>query len=329
MRQFEYTAATDIRGATQAISTKPGSAFIAGGTGLIDLMKLDVETPQQLVDINRLPFAEITENANHGLRIGAMARNSVVAWNPLVRERYPLLSESLLAGASAQLRNMATVGGNLMQRTRCTYFRDVHETCNKRSPGSGCAAAEGHHRTHAIFGTSEHCFATHPSDMCVALVCLSAVVEVQGPSGMRRIPIEDFHKLPHDTPQIETALARDEVITGIELPPPSGKSRSIYRKVRDRASYEFALVSAAVLIETSAGMIDDVRIAFGGVATKPWRSAPAEKVLKGARADEAAFRSAAEAAVNGALLHRDNKFKVELLKRTLMLALAEVTGEQR
>ena len=328
MRDFQYAIPGDVSNAIGLVSQEREAMFIAGGTGLVDLMKLEVQNPSKLVDVNRLPLADISETGNGALRIGAMARNSTVAYHPLVGERYPLLSEAILSGASAQLRNMATVGGNLMQRTRCTYFRDIHEACNKRSPGAGCAAADGFHRMHAILGTSEHCIATHPSDMCVALLCLDAVVEAQG-SGLRRIPLEDFHVLPGDTPHIENVLAHDEIITAVELPRPAGKRACRYRKVRDRSSYEFALVSVAAALEISGDRIIDARVAFGGVATKPWRAYGVEKALNGARANAETYRVAADAAVEGAVPRRHNRFKLELLKRTLTRTLAELTGVER
>jgi xanthine dehydrogenase YagS FAD-binding subunit len=327
MRAFTYGAASAIPDAIAAHRATTGSRYVAGGTCLIDLMKLDVETPPQLVDVNRLPLADIAETAAGGVRLGALARNSTVAQHPLIRERYPLLSEALLAGASAQLRNMATVGGNLMQRTRCTYFRAVDQACNKRTPGAGCGAAEGFHRGHAILGTSERCFATHPSDMCVALLCLDAVVDTEGGSqGPRRIPLDRFHRPPADTPHIETVLDEGELIVAVEIPPPAAAWRSRYVKVRDRASYEFALVSVAALVAVTDGIITDVRLGFGGVATTPWRATAVEERLRGGRAEAAAFRAAADAAVADAAPRRDNRFKVELLKRTLMRTLADVTG---
>jgi xanthine dehydrogenase YagS FAD-binding subunit len=329
MREFEYSVPRDVMGAVDAVAREAGALFIAGGTGLVDLMKLEVQNPTTLVDVNRLPLSEISETDGGALRIGAMVRNSAVAYHPLVRERYPLLSQAVLAGASAQLRNMATVGGNLMQRTRCTYFRDVHEACNKRKPGAGCAAADGVHRMHAILGTSEHCIATHASDMCVALLCLDTVVEVQGRAATRRIPLEQFHVLPGDTPHIETVLRHDELITAIEIPRPSGKRASAYRKIRDRASYEFALVSVAASLATDGKTITNARVAFGGVATKPWRAHGVEKVLTGATASMETWRAAADASVAGAAPRRHNRFKVELLKRTLIRTLAELTGVER
>jgi len=325
MRDFAYTPVKDIADAIGA-SRRPNARFIAGGTCLVDLMKLEVETPEEILDVNRLPLEAIQETADGGIQIGAMARNSAVARHPLVVDRYPILPEALLSGASAQLRNMATVGGNLMQRTRCTYFRDIHETCNKRTPGAGCAAAGGFHRMHAILGTSEQCFATHASDMSVALLVLDAIVEVRGPKGARRIPIAGFHTLPGDTPHIETVLERDELITAVELPPFSGEFKSRYRKIRDRESYEFALVSVAAMIAMSGDIIAGARVGFGGVATKPWRATEAEQILNGAPARLDVFRAAADASLIGAVPRHDNRFKVELLKRTLVRTLSELTG---
>jgi xanthine dehydrogenase YagS FAD-binding subunit len=329
MREFQYAAPQDVAGALETVSRDAGALFIAGGTGLVDLMKLEVQNPTMLVDVNRLPLNDIRETEDGALRIGAMVRNSDVAYHPLVRERYPLLSQAVLAGASAQLRNMATVGGNLMQRTRCTYFRDVHEICNKRRPGAGCAALDGVHRMHAILGTSEHCIATHASDMCVALLCLDTVVEVQDRAATRRIPFEHFHVLPGDTPHIETVLRHDELITAIEIRQDSGTRASTYRKIRDRASYEFALVSVAASLATEGKTITDARVAFGGVATKPWRAYSVEKVLKGAGASKETWRAAADAAVADAAPRRHNRFKVELLRRTLIRTLSELTGVER
>jgi xanthine dehydrogenase YagS FAD-binding subunit len=326
VNEFQYAAAKSVADAIDSVSSVPQSRFIAGGTGMVDLMKLDVETPQQLIDVHRLPLADLHETDSRGLRIGAMMRNSAVAYHPLVQGRYPLLADALLAGASAQLRNMATVGGNLMQRTRCTYFRDVHAACNKRSPGSGCGAIEGFNRMHAVLGTSDSCIATHPSDMSVALACLDATIEVEGPGGQRTIPFADFHKLPKDTPHIETALASDELITAVILGRPMSNAKSLYCKVRDRASYEFALVSVAAVVELSGDTIANARIAFGGVATKPWRSTAAENALQGAPASESTFRKAAAAAVEGAVPRRHNGFKIELLKRTFVRTLTELTG---
>jgi len=325
MRDFTYTPVRDIGDAIHA-SQRVNARFIGGGTCLVDLMKLEVESPGEIIDVNRLPFSGIQETTDGGLRIGALARNSTVASHPLVLARYPILSEAILSGASAQLRNMATVGGNLMQRTRCTYFRDVHQSCNKRKPDTGCGAADGFHRMHAILGTSEHCFATHPSDMCVALTVLDAIVEVHGTQGTRNIPISDFHTMPGHTPNIETVLKSDELITAVELPPVSTAYKSRYRKIRDRESYEFALVSVAGMVAMSGQIIASARLAFGGVATKPWRATESERKLTGVRASMEAFRTAAEASVAGAAPRRDNRFKVELLKRTVVRTLSELTG---
>jgi xanthine dehydrogenase YagS FAD-binding subunit len=289
-------------------------------------MKLDVETPDEVIDINRLPLVAIEETADGGVRIGAMARNTTVAQHALVIGRYPILSQALLSGASAQLRNMATVGGNLMQRTRCTYFRDIHQACNKRSPASGCGALDGFHRMHAILGTSEHCIAAHPSDMSVALAVLDAVIEVHGRGGVRQIPISEFHTLPGNTPHIETVVAKDELITAVNLPVLSGAYQSHYRKVRDRESYEFALVSVAAMVAMAGNTIASIRLGFGGVATKPWRATEAEKILTGARPSLQVFRAAADVSVKDAVPRRDNRFKVELLKRTLVRTLTELTG---
>jgi xanthine dehydrogenase YagS FAD-binding subunit len=326
MQPFQYAAANTVQDAIRNTGADGRSRFIAGGTCMVDLMKLDVETPAQLIDVNRLPLESITETTAGAVRIGALARNSAVAHHPLIRERYPLLSEALLSGASAQLRNMATVGGNLMQRTRCTYFRDVNQPCNKRAPGSGCAAADGYHRSHAILGTTDHCIAAHPSDMSVALICLDAVIETQGRNGQRRIDMRDFHTLPGDTPHIETVLGDGELIVAVEVPAPAPNTQSRYVKVRDRASYEFALVSVAAMLTMSDGEVADARIGFGGVATKPWRADAVENMLRGAKPSVDLFRSAAQTAVNDAVPRRHNRFKVELLKRTLIRTLSDLTG---
>lgn len=299
-----------------------GAVAIAGGTTLVDLMKLDVQSPAHLVDINPLPLNRIETLPDGGLRIGAMVRNSDLAHDETVIKRYPVLSQALLAGASAQLRNMATTGGNLMQRTRCYYFRDPeYAACNKRKPGSGCAALEGFNRIHAVLGGSEHCVATHPSDMAVALVALDAVVHITGPRGERRVPIEEFHKLPGDTPHIETAVQNGELITYVTLPKSPFAQRSAYVKLRDRASYEFALASAAVAVDLNGSTIKTVRVALGGIATKPWRSHEAEQVLTGASANADTFHAAAEAALKSAKPLRYNGFKIELAKMALTRAL--------
>lgn len=331
MKTFQLTRATD---STQAIATaaKASTAqqgaeirFIGGGTTLIDLMKLNVEQPQRLVDINRLPLDKIEALPDGGLTIGAVVRNSDLAYHPLVRKNYAVLSEAILSGASAQLRNMATTAGNLLQRTRCMYFRDTAMPCNKREPGSGCAAITGANRSLAILGTSEHCIATNPSDMCVAMAALEATIHVRGTKGERSIPIVDFHVLPGNTPQHETLLEPGDLITHVTLPPPAPGSRSLYLKLRDRASYEFALASAAVVVTVTNGKLTRVRVALGGVGTKPWRSTEAEGELTGQVASETVFRKAAEAALRDAKPQSENGFKVELAKRCLVHALKLVT----
>lgn len=299
-----------------------GAVAIAGGTTLVDLMKLDVQSPAHVVDINSVPLNRIETLPDGGLRIGAMVRNSDLAHDQTVIKLYPVLSQALLSGASAQLRNMATTGGNLMQRTRCYYFRDpAYAACNKRTPGSGCAALEGFNRIHAVLGGSDHCVATHPSDMAVALVALDAVVHITGPQGERRVPIEEFHKLPGSTPHIETAVQNGELITYVTLPKSSLAQRSAYVKLRDRASYEFALASAAVAVDLNGSRIRAARVALGGVATKPWRSHEAEQTLTGAPANADTFRAAAEAALKSAKPLRYNAFKIKLAKMALVRAL--------
>ncbi|CAA9286514.1 Periplasmic aromatic aldehyde oxidoreductase, FAD binding subunit YagS [uncultured Coleofasciculus sp.] len=323
MKPFAYLRATEQGAAISTVSGDPNSKFIGGGTNLLDLMKDNVEQPDRLVDINALPLAKI-ETTSNGVRIGAMARNSDVAYDAIIRDRFPLLSEALLAGASPQLRNMATMGGNLMQRTRCYYFYDTTMPCNKRQPGSGCAAIQGFNRIHAILGSSEQCIATHPSDMCVALAALDAVIKVQGANGERQIPIAEFHRLPGDTPQIDTTLQHGELITAIELPHLSFGKRSHYLKVRDRASYAFALVSVAAALDIDNGTIKSARVALGGVAHKPWRATEAEKILVGANANPQTFQAAAEATVKAATPQKHNRFKVELAKRAIVRALTTV-----
>ncbi len=329
MQNFEYVKASGIE---KALASAGSGRFIAGGTTLVDLMKLSVETPSALVDINPLPLNQIEKLPDGGLRIGAMVRNSDLAWNEDVQKSYAVLSQALLSGASPQLRNMATTGGNLMQRTRCAYFREPSAgtpggyACNKRTPGTGCAAMDGFNRTHAILGTSEHCIATHPSDMCVAMAALEAVIHVEGPKGKRTIAFEDFHKLPGDTPQIENALEPGELITHVDLPSPVVGARSVYLKLRDRASYEFALASAAVVIRVEGGHIRYARVAMGGVGTKPWRSHEAEHALNGKPANVDTFRAAAEVALAPAKPRQDNAFKVELAKRCLVRSLKLATA---
>src|ERR1700751_3165074 len=329
METFNYVKAPSI---DKALAGAQQAKFIAGGTTLVDLMKLNVETPKTLVDINLLPLDKIEASPTGGLRIGAMVRNSDLAWNADVQKDYAVLSQALLSGASPQLRNMATTGGNLLQRTRCAYFREPSAgtpggyACNKRTPGTGCAALEGFHRTHAILGTSEHCIATHPSDMCVAMAALEAVIQVEGPKGKRTIPFSEFHKLPGDTPHIENALEPGELVTYVDLPKPIPGAKSVYLKLRDRASYEFALASAAVVARVEGGHIRYVRVAMGGVGTKPWRSHEAEAALMGKPANAATFKAAAEAAMAKAKPHKDNAFKVELARRCLVRSLKTATA---
>ncbi|MPZ46033.1 MAG: xanthine dehydrogenase family protein subunit M [Betaproteobacteria bacterium] len=329
MRPFTYERATDARGAIAAVVRGgPGARFISGGTNLLDLMKLEIERPTHLVDISRLPLSAIEELPDGGLRIGAQAANSDTAADLRVRRRYPVLSEALLSGASGQLRNKASMGGNLLQRTRCPYFYDVASVCNKREPGTGCSAIGGINRIHAILGASEHCIATHPSDMAVALAVLDARIELLGNDGAARsVSVHDFHCLPGATPQVESVLRPGEMITAIVLPPPpAGRQR--YRKVRDRASYEFALVSVAAIMATERGVIiTTARVAFGGVAHKPWRSRDAEQALIGRPATMATYREAAAHALRDAKGCGHNNFKIELAKRTLCRTLAQVAQE--
>ena len=324
MKTFDYTRADSTEEAISAINSIEQAKFLGGGTNLIDLMKEGVEQPDHLVDVTKLSLGDITELPDGGVRIGAMARNSDTANHPLIRQRYPVLSQAFLAGASPQLRNMATVGGNLMQRTRCYYFTDVSMPCNKRQPGSGCAAIEGFNRIHAILGTSEQCIATHPSDMCVALAALDAVVRVQGSNGEREIALVDFHTLPGDTPQIETELQPGELITAVDLPAADWANNSYYLKVRDRNSYAFALVSVAAALNVQDNVIQDARVAMGGVAHKPWRATKAESMLVGKSASEDTFRQAAETALSGAQTYEHNAFKIELGKRAIVRALSTV-----
>jgi len=329
MNPFGYSRASDVQQAVSGIAAKPQTKFLGGGTNLIDLMKMGVETPAQLIDLTRLPLAQVEELPDgKGVRIGALARNSDVADHPLIQQRYPVLSQAFLAGASPQLRNMATVGGNLLQRTRCYYFYDpAFPACNKRNPGSGCGALEGYNRIHAILGQSDKCIATNPSDMNVALAALGAVVRVQGPKGEREIPIADFHRLPGDTPNVDTNLQPNELITAVDLPALPFATRSHYLKVRDRASYAFAIVSVAAILDLRAdGTINGARIALGGVAHKPWRALEAEKTLVGKKTDEESFRAAAVAALANAKGYKHNAFKIELAKRSIVRALTTVAA---
>ncbi len=324
MQAFHYQKIHDIPGAITS-GTAPHSRFVAGGTTLIDLMKLNVERPTSLVDINLLTLDKIEKMPDGGVRIGAMVRNSDLAHDATIQQEYPVLSQALLSGASPQLRNMATTGGNLLQRTRCYYFRDTAYACNKREPGSGCAALDGFNRIHAVLGTSEHCIATHPSDMAVAMMALEATVHIRGPKGERSVPLNEFYFVPGSTPNRENVLVAGDLITHVTLPALDSGTRSYYLKRRDRASYEFALASAAVVVQMQSSRMQRVRIALGGVGTKPWRSMEAEKALEGQDANEASFNAAADAALRNAKPLRDNAFKVELAKRTLRRALKVVT----
>jgi xanthine dehydrogenase YagS FAD-binding subunit len=325
MRAFEYVVADSPAAARTLVREVDGARFYAGGTTLIDLMKSDVEQPRRVVDISRLPLTTI-ERRGGVVRIGALARNSDVAYDPLIAENFPAVSEALLSGASGQIRNAATVGGNLLQRTRCTYFRETRWRCNKREPGSGCDALDGFNRGHAILGTSDGCIATYPGDFAVALAALSARVVVEGDSGERTIAFDDFYVLPGDRPDRETTVGPGELITAVELDVAPLHARSHYLKVRDRASYEFALVSVACAVELSGGRIAQARVALGGVGTVPWRSRDAESALAGAVPDDGAFRSAAESALAGARPREHNGFKVELAKRAIVRALRTVCG---
>jgi xanthine dehydrogenase YagS FAD-binding subunit len=331
MQSYEYIRPADqtaaIAAAAQATTAQQGAEvrYLGGGTTLIDLMKLNVETPALVLDINRLPFDRIEPASGGGMTIGAMVRNSDLANDATVQQGYSVLSQALLQGASAQIRNMATVGGNLLQRTRCAYFRDTAMACNKRQPGSGCPAITGHNRTLAILGVSEQCIATNPSDMCVALAALEATVHIQGTNGSRGVAFGDFHLLPGHTPHRETVLEPGDLVTHVTLPSPIASSKQVYLKLRDRASYEFALASAAVVLTIAGGHITYARIALGGVGTKPWRSPEAEGALTGKPANDSTFRDAADAALRAAMPQSENTFKIELAKRCLTRALRMAT----
>ena len=330
MTPFLYERAADAKAAT-ALGAGAGARYLGGGTNLVDLMRETIEQPQLLVDVTGLS-GQVEDAPEGGLRIGAGVKNTAVAADPRVRQRYPLLAQAILAGASAQIRNVATVGGNILQRTRCTYFYDDSTRCNKRAPGAGCDAIDGINRIHAILGASPACVATHPSDMCVALAALDAVVTLEGRGGSREIALVDLHRLPGDAPEIETELQPGELITAVTLPGNGFGARSSYRKVRDRASYAFALVSVAAGLELEGGVIRDVRLALGGVAHKPWRARAAEAVLKGAAATETRFREAADAELAGAVGLKDNAFKIELARRMMvdaLVKLAEPQGDAR
>jgi len=323
MINFQYTRATDVADAVRLIAGDPAAKFIAGGTNLIDLMKEEVERPARLIDITRLPLDTIEETPGGGLRIGALVPNSDLAYHPLIEQRYPILASAILAGASAQLRNMASTGGNLLQRTRCYYFYDTATPCNKREPGSGCSAIDGLNRMHAILGASPSCIATHPSDMCVALAALDAVVRATGPAGERTIAFSEFHRLPGDTPQFDTNLHPNEIVTAIELPARGFASHYSYLKIRDRLSYAFALVSVAAALDVDADTIKEARLALGGVAHKPWRDAAAEAALRGQRADRASFTRAADLLLREARGYAHNSFKIDLARRVIVRALTQ------
>ena len=326
MNAFTYTRVDDVAGAVRSIAGDSAARFIAGGTNLLDLMKENVERPSRLIDITHLPLRAIELTSDGGLRIGALVTNSDVAYHPEIERRYPLLSRAILAGASAQLRNMASVGGNLMQRTRCAYFYDNATPCNKRTPGAGCSAIGGFTRYHAILGASEHCIAVHPSDMCVALAALEAVVRVTGPDGERAIAFEDFHRVPGDTPHIDTNKRPDEIITAVELPACGFAERYAYLKVRDRASYAFALVSVAAALRMTAGTIEEGRVALGGVAHKPWRDRAAESALTGQPASRQTFERVADELVRSARDFGLNRFKIPLAKRAIVRSLEQAAA---
>jgi xanthine dehydrogenase YagS FAD-binding subunit len=323
MINFQYARASDVADAVRLVASDPTAKFIAGGTNLIDLMKMDVERPTKVIDITRLPLKQVEATPGGGLRIGALVRNSDLAYHPLVEQRYPVLASAVMAGASQQLRNMASTGGNLLQRTRCHYFYDTATPCNKREPGSGCSAISGHNRMHAILGTSDACIATHPSDMCVALAMLEAKVHVTAAPGERVIAFADFHRLPGDTPQRETNLNTGEIITAVELPPQGFATNYTYLKIRDRLSYAFALVSVAVGLELVGDTIKEGRFALGGVAHKPWRDPEAEAALRGQPANPATFARAADLLVKDASGYAHNTFKIDLARRCIVRALTQ------
>ncbi|MBP0447197.1 xanthine dehydrogenase family protein subunit M [Roseomonas sp. SSH11] len=328
MNRFSYARPGSVADALREVASNPAAKILAGGTNLVDLMKYEVERPTHLVDVSRLPgLKEIEETETGGLRIGALVTNTAAAYDERVKERYPLLSSAILAGATAQLRNAATTGGNLLQRTRCYYFYDAAMPCNKRVPGSGCPAKQGVNRIHAILGTSEHCIATHPSDMCVALAALEAVVKVAGPNGERDIPLADFHRLPGNMPEKDTNLHADEIVLAVELPEPrfAGKHHT-YLKLRDRLSYAFALVSVAVALEMDGDRVAEARIALGGVAHKPWRVPEAEDLLRGKVPDRALFASVSQRLLEGAQGHGGNDFKVPLAHRAVIRALSQAAA---
>jgi xanthine dehydrogenase YagS FAD-binding subunit len=323
MINFQYARASDFADAVRQMAGDANAKFVAGGTNLIDLMKMDVERPTKVIDITRLPLKQVENTPDGGVRIGALVRNTDLAYHPLVEERYPVLASAIMAGASQQLRNMASTGGNLLQRTRCHYFYDIATPCNKREPGSGCSAIDGHNRMHAILGSNDACIATHPSDMCVALAMLEAKVHVTGASGGRVIAFADFHRLAGDTPQRDTNLAHDEIITAVELPPRGFAANYTYLKIRDRLSYAFALVSIAAALELEGGRIKEARLALGGVAHKPWRDPAAEAALRGEAANRTSFARATDVLLRDARGYAHNSFKTELARRGIVRALLQ------
>ena len=327
MKEFAYQRAGDVSGAVALLGADPDARFLGGGTNLVDLMKSGVERPGLLVDVRQLPLDRVESTPDGGLRIGATVTNSDLAVHPEVRRRYPVLTQAVLAGASGQLRNMATVGGNLLQRTRCGYFTDVTKACNKREPGSGCPAIEGEHHNHAILGTSDHCVATHPSDMGVALTALDAVVTYETADGPGELPLADFYLPVGDTPHRETALPPGALITGVTVPPAPVAARSRYRKVRERASYAFAIGSVAAALDVSDGVVREVRLAFGAVASRPWRARAAERALTGAPAEAENFAAAADAELAAARPLRDNTYKVTLMRNLVVAVLTELAEE--
>jgi xanthine dehydrogenase YagS FAD-binding subunit len=326
MNNFQYSRAADLADAIRLLAADPDAKLIAGGTNLIDLMKQNVERPSRLIDISRLPLDKIEETADGGMRIGALVPNSDLAYHPLIEQRYPLLASAILAGASAQLRNMASVGGNLMQRTRCAYFYDTATPCNKRDPGAGCSAIDGLNRNHAILGTSAACIATNPSDMSVALAALGANVHIAGPVGERSIALTEFHRLPGDTPHVDTNLRTGEIVTAIELPPRGFARHYSYLKIRDRLSYAFALVSVAAALDMEGDAISEARVAIGGVAHKPWRSLEAEAALRGQAATPDHFAHVAALLLQGAAAHSHNAFKIELARRAIVRTLTQAAS---
>jgi xanthine dehydrogenase YagS FAD-binding subunit len=326
MINFQYARATDVADAVRRIAADPTAKFIAGGTNLIDLMKEDVERPSRLIDISRLPLNTVEDTADGGLRIGALVPNSDLAYHPLIAQRYPMLASAILAGASAQLRNMASTGGNLLQRTRCYYFYDTATPCNKREPGSGCSAIAGLNRMHAILGASEACIATHPSDMCVALAALDATVHVAGPAGARAIAFSDLHQLPGNTPQRDTNLEPNEIVTAVELPARGFAANYTYLKIRDRLSYAFALVSVAAALELEGDTIKEARLALGGVAHKPWRDPSVEAALRGQAAVQSMFTRAADLVLRDAKGFEHNAFKIDLARRAVVRALTQAAA---